>query len=112
MKIADIMTTPDLTVSPEPSLKDAATILVARRVSGLPVVDAEEHVVGVISDAEILLEEQPPSEQRGLFGRLFTHGESALRKKPHALTVGDAMSAPAITISPDAAVSTAATTML
>ncbi len=113
MKIAEIMTAPALTASPEMALREAASILVEKRISGLPVVDSDGCVVGVISDAQILLEEQPPQpEQRGLFGRLFAHGDTALRKKLDVPTVGEAMSTPPITISPDAPVSSAADVML
>jgi CBS domain-containing protein len=40
MKVKDVMTTDPVTIGPEPPLKDVANILVARGISGLPVVGA------------------------------------------------------------------------
>ena len=56
MKIQDVMTTDVLTVDPEASLKDVAANA-EHRVSGLPVVDGDAEVVGVVSEADILLKE-------------------------------------------------------
>jgi CBS domain-containing protein len=112
MKVADIMTAPVLTVSPGTSLKDAATIMVEKGITGLPVVDSDGRVIGVVSETQILVEEQAEPEQKSLAGRLFAHGEASPREKVNAPTVGDTMTAPAITIDPDASVSRAATMML
>jgi len=45
------------TVEPAMSLKDVAALLVERRISGLPVVDPDGKVLGVISEADILFKE-------------------------------------------------------
>ena len=57
MKIKDVMTSEVLTVRPGTSLKDVARLLVEQRISGLPVVDTDGRVVGVISEADILMKE-------------------------------------------------------
>jgi CBS domain-containing protein len=51
MKARDLMTTPVITVRPETTLKAAATLLWEHRVSGLPVVDADGNLVGMVSEA-------------------------------------------------------------
>jgi CBS domain-containing protein len=106
------MTTRVVTVSPEASLKDAAELLVANRISGLPVVDSQDRVLGVLSEAEILFKERPRPEEPGLLRRLFDHGHAATREKLEATSVREAMTAPAITIGPDASVSRVAEKML
>jgi len=90
MKIKDVMTTEVVTVLPDASLKDVAGLLAEYRVSGLPVVDAGGAVVGVISEADILLKEM---------------GDKAL-------TAGEAMTSPARTIGPERPVTQAAKRML
>jgi CBS domain-containing protein len=50
MRVEDVMTTGVWTVRSDTRLKEAAEILTNRRISGLPVVDGENHVVGVLSD--------------------------------------------------------------
>jgi CBS domain-containing protein len=112
MRIRDVMTTDVLTVTPETSLKEAAEILAERRISGLPVVDSEGSVLGVLSEADILFKERLRPEERGLLLRLFRGGDARLREKPEATTVGEAMTAPAMTIDGGYPVSLAAERML
>ena len=49
MKTArDIMTSPVITVQPEATVAEAATVLVDHRISGMPVVDSAGEVVGIV----------------------------------------------------------------
>lgn len=109
MKVADLMTVDVLSVRPETSLKDVARILSTCGISGLPVVDGEERVVGVISEADILAKERRPRRE-SLLRRL--RGERGDGAKSSARTAGEAMSAPAITIGPRRWVDAAAALML
>lgn len=110
MRIEDVMTRTVRTVSPEASLKEAAETLAELRISGLPVV-RDGKVVGVFSEADILAKERGGSPFRGgLLGLLFKNGQA--RTKLEALTVGEAMTSPAITISPSRAVAEAAGLMI
>jgi len=54
MKAQDVMTTNVATVSPNNSVRQAAKVMLARRVSGLPVVDDEGRLVGLISEGDLL----------------------------------------------------------
>jgi CBS domain-containing protein len=47
------MTTNPITVSSEATISVAAQIMLANRVSGLPVLDASEKVVGIITESDI-----------------------------------------------------------
>lgn len=51
--VAEIMTTDPVTVSPKTSLQEAIQILADRDISGLPVVDDEGQLVGVISETDL-----------------------------------------------------------
>jgi CBS domain-containing protein len=96
MKVEDVMTREVLTVSPGASLKEAAHLLVEHRISGLPVVDNEDHVLGVVSEADVL-----PKEVAGLQLRrplAWLTGLEVDRSKLEARLVGEAMTAPALTI--------------
>ena len=44
------MVTNVITVGPEASVRDAAKILLANRISALPVIDEQGHLVGIISE--------------------------------------------------------------
>jgi CBS-domain-containing membrane protein len=54
LTIANLMTRAVVTVSPDTSLAEAAHLLVENRISGLPVVDAQQHLLGVITEADFL----------------------------------------------------------
>ena len=64
MRVSELMTENVLTIGPEAPLKDVAKILVANGISGLPVCDIEGHVLGVISEGDILYKEHDPTEGR------------------------------------------------
>ncbi|HEY7202534.1 MAG TPA: CBS domain-containing protein [Candidatus Dormibacteraeota bacterium] len=60
MRAKDAMTSPVITVAPETHCKDAAALLVQHRISALPVVDAGGHLVGLVSEADLLSLETTP----------------------------------------------------
>ena len=55
MKAADIMTVPVLAATPETSVRDIATQLVNRGISGLPVTERHGVVTGMVTEADLLL---------------------------------------------------------
>jgi CBS domain-containing protein len=109
MKIANVMTTDVITVSPETTLKQVAELLAARGISGAPVVDENRHVVGVVSEADILAKERWPRSPSRL-ERLL--GRDGLDAKTTARTAGEAMTSPAVTIGAERRVDVAAALML
>lgn len=50
----DIMSSPTINVSEEQTVKEALDLLAKHNISGLPVVDADSKVVGIISDTDII----------------------------------------------------------
>mgnify|MGYP003439087889 FL=1 len=54
MLVKDIMTTAVKTASPTDPVRDIATIMCFNKISGLPVVDGEGSLVGMISEKDIL----------------------------------------------------------
>ena len=103
MRVSELMTENVLTIGPEAPIKDVAKILVANRISGLPVCDIEGHVLGVISEGDILYKEHDPKEGHlgGPLGWIVDgRPNSAGYIKARALTARKAMTSPAITIAP------------
>jgi CBS domain-containing protein len=111
MKVRDLMTKDVVTVGPDASLREAAALLAEHRVSGLPVT-VDRTVVGVLSEADIVLRASGGSDSRGLgmLGWLFDPDPHEI--KATANTVAEAMSAPAVTISPTRPVHEAARQMV
>ena len=68
MRVRDVMTTDVTTVAPDTDLRDVAALLVEKRISGVPVVEAGR-VVGVVS-------EQRHSLQGTALGRICTAASS------------------------------------
>jgi len=50
----DLMTSPAATVSPDDSVEHAARLMYVRRVKRLPVIDADNRLVGIVSRADVL----------------------------------------------------------
>jgi CBS domain-containing protein len=111
MHIRELMSRDVVTVSPETLLKEVAALLAKHCISGVPVCDADGQVVGVVSEADILWKELGLRVGHGLLERIF---DSAFGddERVKATTAGEAMTAPAVTVSPDAYVVRAAKLMV
>ena len=54
MKLRNLMTTDVLTINPDASLKEAARRMMGAHVSGLPVMNDDGELVGIISEADFV----------------------------------------------------------
>jgi CBS domain-containing protein len=112
MKVEDVMTRDVATVSADATLKDVAHLLVDKGVSGLPVVDEDGRVVGVVSEADVLAKERHEPERGGALARLLHRDDAADDLKLEARLARDAMSAPVIVAEPHWSIASAADRML
>lgn len=97
MQVSDLMTHDVVTVRAETPLREAAGILAKRGISGVPVVDELGAVVGVLSEADILVKAGGVPQGGKILGWLL-ESDFALGEKFRAQTAGEAMTAPPITI--------------
>jgi CBS domain-containing protein len=114
MYVRDLMTSDVVTVREDMPLKEVAKLLLERRISGVPVVDDEGAVLGVVSEADFLRKEAgDPGQRRRLGLRWLVHDRHA--EEDHhrvgAIRAGEAMTRPAITIEADRPLSEAARQM-
>ena len=100
MHVADLMSSPVQTVPPDATLKQVADTLVAHRISGLPVVDADGKVLGIVSEADILRKEKGADERPGGVLGWFFYESPDVQRKVAARLAGDAMTSPAVTVEP------------
>ena len=61
----ELMTSPAATVSPDDTLEQAARLMYVRRVRRLPVVDADNHLAGIVSRADVLAVYDRPDTEIG-----------------------------------------------
>ncbi|MDW4918319.1 CBS domain-containing protein [Streptomyces californicus] len=106
--VADVMTRKVIAVARTASFKDIVTAMSRWSVSALPVVEGEGHVVGVVSEADLLPKEEFHERSPGLLEQMHRLDATA---KAGSLTAEDLMTRPALTIGPDATLPQAARLM-
>jgi CBS domain-containing protein len=107
-RVSDVMTTSVRTVDRITPYKEVARAMAEHRISGLPVLKMGREVIGVVTEADLL------REQIGAARRLRSSARRSWRPgstRHPALTAGELMTSPAVTIGPDATVSAAARMM-
>ena len=107
LQARDIMTQAVLTVSPETLVSDLAKTLVGKNIGGVPVVDADGRLVGIVTQSDLVERAQelefPPALNIldfHLYLEVPSHFFRKLEKMLGA-TVGDIMSPKPVTVSPD-----------
>lgn len=107
--VRDIMTPDVITIRQEYPLPEIASILHKHRIHGAPVVDAENKVIGIVTESDFFLREDIYMRLPTLVdiiresadrGRLAPDDEAAMKEIVEA-QAADVMSAPCITVRPD-----------
>jgi CBS domain-containing protein len=105
MRVKDIMSSPVVTVRPDTPIKEAAAILVERRISALPVVGEHGNLTGIVSEADLVVLETQPDPRRHVI-------PSQYRRKAIPRVVGEVMTRDVIAVDEDADVALVARLML
>jgi len=94
--VGDVMTADVVSVAPTTGYKEIADLMVRHSISAVPVVDEQRHVLGVVSEADLLakLEYADRVPRHPLATRRMRNG----RRKAAGDTATDLMTAPAVTI--------------
>jgi CBS domain-containing protein len=105
-KVSDVMTSPVFSVFPDEPLEKVVKVLLDNRISGLPVINEKEEVIGVISESDLIhwAKEHTPSLNYWREREHFLKGVKALA----ARKASDIMTSPAITVEEDATLEEAA----
>jgi CBS domain-containing protein len=107
--VSDVMTRTVVSVDASATFKDIVRLMQEHRVSAVPVVDEDRRVLGLVSEGDLILKEDPGLEGEA---RLFegVHRRQD-RSKAAGLVASEVMSAPVITVGPDAPLGEAARLM-
>ncbi len=99
VSVQDVMTHDVFTVMKDTEVEDAARVLADRKISGLPVIDEQGRVIGVLSEADILASAGLGKKDgvKNILRRLM--GESVPARK-EGRRAGDVMTSPPITTGP------------
>jgi CBS domain-containing protein len=105
MHAIDVMTRDLVTVRPDATVAEAAELMAKQDVSALPVVDAHNHLVGIISEADLLRREEIGTQtDRPLWieAMIPAATRAAEFAKSHGKRVDEVMSREVITATEDA----------
>jgi CBS domain-containing protein len=96
VNVGDVMTSEVTTIGGDAPLKEAAMVMVHAGISGIPVVDDENRVIGIITEADFVAAEADRSwgrQRKRLLANFFGEAEASaastvadvMTKKPHTI---------------------------
>ena len=106
--VKHVMTTTVVAVKQGASYKEMAALLRKYRVSAFPVLDDDQKVIGVVSEADLLAKAALNADRGGAITAMVHHQEL---QKADGVTAGDLMSSNVVTVKPDDTVEQAARLM-
>ncbi|MCX4403190.1 MULTISPECIES: CBS domain-containing protein [unclassified Streptomyces] len=114
-KVGSVMATEVVTARYGTPFKEVARLLTEHRISGLPVLDEDDKVLGVISETDLMVRQagipDPYETPRRFRFTGLTRGARRQAAKGHARTAGQLMSVPPVTVHAEETIAEAARTM-
>jgi CBS-domain-containing membrane protein len=104
MKAADVMATKVITVRPDTPVATIAEVLLANRISAVPVVNDKDVLVGIVSEGDLIRRVEAGTERhRSWWLELLTGKETLAHEfvMSHARKAADVMTRPVISVQPD-----------
>jgi CBS domain-containing protein len=109
--VKDVMTTRVVSVKRDAPFRAMAAALRQYRVSAFPVLDDDGKVIGVVSEADMLVKEALNSEPQGMPGMIASLLRHREHEKARGTTAADLMTSPAVIVTPDDTIERAARLM-
>ncbi|MBE0584866.1 MAG: CBS domain-containing protein [Desulfofustis sp.] len=113
----DIMTTEVITVRVDTPIREVARIFTENNISGVPVVDEQDKVIGIVTESDLIFQNKRlsvPPFITILDSFFFLDSPEKMErelKKIAGATVGDVFTSPAVSISPETPLDEIATLM-
>ena len=104
MQAADIMTTNVVSVQADTTIQEIASLLLQHRISAVPVVDGNQHVIGIVSEGDLMRRPEIDTNNRHswwLAAIFSTRDKTADYIKTHGRKAFDVMTPGAITVAED-----------
>lgn len=115
MRVRDVMTTDPITVGPEAPFKEVVSLLVEHRVGGLPVVDDDGTLLGIVTETDLITKEAYGDKRQGpmaVVGAVLAGRDHAWLKKAAGLEAAKVMTSRVVTADPAEDVHVAARRLL
>ncbi len=117
MTARDIMHTEVVTIGPDATVRELAGLLAAHEISGVPVVDDEGALVGVVTEGDVILQDAElhfPHYLQFLDSIIYLESVRKFEerfRKTFGNKVADVMSAEVVTVTPEATIHEVTTLM-
>ncbi len=116
LRVRALMTRDVIAIGPDTSVGEIARLLWEHAISGVPVIDAERRVVGIVTEFDLIAREASFNAPLYVpfldaFFKLPGTGDETQLRKILATRAAEIMSSPAVTIGPDETIEALATLM-
>ncbi len=106
MKASEFMTKDVITLTPDRTVQDAASLMLEKNISVLPVVDSTSHLVGIITESDFIGKNanipHALASIKRLLGQIFYHdGVEQIFKNAKTMALEEVMSHHPKVVSPD-----------
>ena len=97
MQAQDVMTAVVATIPADATVREAAMLMLERRISALPVMDSKDRVVGIVSEGDLVRRTELGTEAtRSWWLALFAEDAARDYLRTHSASVRDVMTSPAV----------------
>ncbi len=106
MQAKDVMTSPVVSIRPDAAVLEAVRMMLQRHISGLPVIDKDGRLVGMVTEGDLLRRVETGTQQRRPRWLEFLLGPGWLADeytRTHGRKVMDVMTGEPLTVTEDAA---------
>ena len=104
MKARDVMVSPVITVNDNDTVRDVARLLIAKRISAVPVVDSTGKLVGIVTETDLMHRVETETERPSSWWLSLISGDRAIAAeyvKSHAVKIKDIMTRDVKTAGPE-----------
>ncbi|HEV2153915.1 CBS domain-containing protein [Bradyrhizobium sp.] len=104
MQARDVMVSPVITVDANATVREVAQLLLARRISAVPVVDADNKILGIVTEGDLIHRAEAGTERPYSWWLRLLTGDAQLATdyvKSHAVKVDDIMTRDVVTAAPE-----------
>ncbi|CUU17750.1 Inosine5monophosphate dehydrogenase EC 111205 CDS [Bradyrhizobium sp.] len=104
MQARDVMVSPAITVDANATVREVAQLLLARRISAVPVVDADNKILGIVTESDLMHRAEAGTERPYSWWLRPLTGDAQLATdyvKSHAVKVDDIMTRDVVTAAPE-----------